>query len=195
MKITVSLLILTLLSFEIFSQNAKVDESKTRIVNVLSSKGEVIHKEVEDFFEIKSSSIEYIQFRKLKVTSLKSNIKTFGLYVNSAEFRPGGGSRDGYTFIDQNEIIGLYDFLNLVIEKSKKTENNYTEYIFNTNDFQVSLFNSKVDPKKTFAKEEPTYNYWGLMFKVGNISTSSFMVKNVNDIVPLIDKLKELKFE
>jgi hypothetical protein len=195
MKITLSLLILIFLNFDSFSQNTKVDELKTRIENVLSSKGEVIHKEYEDFFEIKPSVIDYIEFRKLKVTSLKSNIKTFGLYVNSSEFRPGGISRSGYTFIDQNEIVGLHDFLNLALEKSKKIETNYTEYIFNTNDFQVSIFNSKIDLKRTFPKEELTYNYWVLSFKVGNISPSSFMVKNLNDIIPLVEKLRELKFE
>jgi hypothetical protein len=195
MKSVLVILFLIFLSFDSFSQTTKENGLKTKIENVLSSKGEVIHKEYEDFFEIKPSVIDFIEFRKLKVTSLKSNTKTFGLYVFGSEFRPGGISRDGYTFIDQNEIVGLYDFLNLALEKVKKVETNYTEYIFNTNDFQVSIYNSKTDPKRTFPKEEQTYNYWVLSFKVGDISPFRFTVKNINDIIPLVEKLKELKFE
>ncbi|RXK48254.1 hypothetical protein [Aquirufa rosea] len=195
MKNLFSTFLLTLISFYTFSQNEKNSDLKTKIENILSSKGEVIHKEYEDFFEIKPSNIEYIEFKKLKVTSLKSNLKTYGLYIYGMEFRTNGLSRDGYTFIDQNEIVGLYDFLNFVLEKVKKVETNYTEYVLNTNDLQVSLFNSKVDPKRTFPKEELSYNYWILTFNVGNINSFRFKVKNINDIIPLVEKLKELKFE
>lgn len=193
MKKIIILFTISFLSFEGYTQTEK--QTKSKIENVLNSKGEVIFKEYEDLFELKPSFSEYIQFKKLKVVSLKSNQKTFGLYINGNEFRPNGLSRDGYTFIDQNEIVGLIDFLNFVIEKTKTTELKQSEYIFNTNDFDVSLYNSKFDPRKTFPKEEPSYNYWLLTFKVGQISPFRFTVKNTEDILPLIEKLKGLSFE
>lgn len=195
MKVSILLLLLTTISFVGFTQSEKSITPKSKLESVLNSKGEIIFKEYEELFELKPSFSEFIQFKKLKVVSIKSNIKTFGLYINGNEFRPNGLSRDGYTFIDQNEIVGLIEFLTFVLDKTKNIESKQTEYIFSTNDFDVSLYNSKFDPRKTFPKEEPSYNYWLLTFKVGQISPFRFTVKNIEDIQPLIEKLKGLTFE
>jgi hypothetical protein len=190
MKSILLLLLLSLVSLDTFSQDSN---PKTKIESILVSKGEVIQKEYEDLYEFKSTLGEYINFRKIKIVSLKSNSKVYGLFVKILDYE--SIPREGYTFLDQNEIIGLIDYLNFVLEKVKTIESKQTEYLFNSNDFQVVLFNSKVDPKKTFPKEEQTYNYWVLNFNVNKIGKSQHVIKNITEIIPLIEKLKELKFE
>jgi hypothetical protein len=104
-------------------------------------------------------------------------------------------SQSGSCYIDDNKLLGLIEFLELVNDKVKNKEINQVEYIFNLENLKVTLFNSKRNLNKIYVKDEEEFNYWNLSIDVGRIRSAEFKLKNLEEISNIITKLKEVDFK
>ena len=189
--------LLILLPFYSFSQTVDNPvKPNTKIENFLKEEGLVLKKDFYDVVKI-GTAFDYVEFKKLVVTDLKSNIQSKGIYMYAYKSSTSTSiSQSGSCYIDDNKVLGLIEFLELANEKYKVKASNQVEYNFNLDNLKVSLYNSKNNFNKMFiGRAEEDFNYWYLSFEVGRIRSADIRLQNLEDINLIITKLKEVDFK
>ena len=113
-----------------------------------------------------------------------------GIYL-SVSFNINAKSPQFYSYIDEEEIKGVINFLELIIEKSKSTESSAVEYVYNTKNIQISMMNFYKDWD---SKEEIKLKEWKYMFLLNELPNNEFRWYTLEKIIELKNSLNELKF-
>ena len=178
----------------LYSQNINnTEKPNTKIEKLLKEEGLVLKKDFFDIIKINTYP-DKLEFSKMVITDLKLKTQTKGVYIY-AFVQSTTLSQSGSCYIDDNKLLGLIEFLELVNDKVKNKEINQVEYIFNLENLKVTLFNSKRNLNKIYVKDEEEFNYWNLSIDVGRIRSAEFKLKNLEEISNIITKLKEVDFK
>lgn len=169
----ITLLIITSINSS-FCQESNSDINKFRYT-VLDSDS----KEFNSFFSLKSSEIK---FKLIELKNLISNSTLYGVEVNlnTSEVKHAGSSiafanvgrlwgvsssaiynniqKDGYIFLNKNDMSSILDFLNEIIRFSNQAQDKFTLYKISVREkFQIGML---FDPKTNSG------NKWEFVFEI-----------------------------
>ena len=168
-----------------------IPKEKTYIEEFVNSKGKQIRKDISIIYKQKESSgSSNFDFLKIIATDIISSKKMNGIYL-SVSFNINAKSPQFYSYIDEDEIKGVINFLELIIEKSKSTESSAVEYVYNTKNIQISMMNFYKDWD---SKEEIKLKEWKYMFLLNELPNNEFRWYTLEKIIELKNSLNELKF-
>lgn len=168
-----------------------IPKEKTNIEEFVNSKGKQIRKDISIIYKQKESSgSSNFDFLKIVATDIISSKKMNGIYL-SVSFNINAKSPQFYSYIDEDEIKGVINFLELIIEKSKSTESSAVEYVYNTKNIQISMMNFYKDWD---SKEEIKIKEWKYMFLLNELPNNEFRWYTLEKIIELKNSLNELKF-
>ena len=168
-----------------------IPKEKTNIEEFVNSKGKQIRKDVSIIYKQKESSgNSNFDFLKIVATDILSSKKMNGIYL-SVTLGINAKSPQFYSYIDEDEIKGVINFLELIIEKSKSTESSAVEYVYNTKNIQISMMNFYKDWD---SKEEIKIKEWKYMFLLNELPNNEFRWYTLEKIIELKNSLNELKF-
>ena len=168
-----------------------IPKEKTNIEEFVNSKGKQIRKDISIIYKQKESSgNSNFDFLKIVATDILSSKKMNGIYL-SVSFNINAKSPQFYSYIDEEEIKGVINFLELIIEKSKSTESSAVEYVYNTKNIQISMMNFYKDWD---SKEEIKIKEWKYMFLLNELPNNEFRWYTLEKIIELKNSLNELKF-
>lgn len=168
-----------------------IPKEKTNIEEFVNSKGKQIRKDISIIYKQKESSgNSNFDFLKIVATDIISSKKMNGIYL-SVSFNINAKSPQFYSYIDEEEIKGVINFLELIIEKSKSTESSAVEYVYNTKNIQISMMNFYKDWD---SKEEIKIKEWKYMFLLNELPNNEFRWYTLEKIIELKNSLNELKF-
>ena len=168
-----------------------IPKEKTYIEEFVNSKGKQIRKDISIIYKQKESSgSSNFDFLKIVATDIISSKKMNGIYL-SVSFNINAKSPQFYSYIDEDEIKGVINFLELIIEKSKSTESSAVEYVYNTKNIQISMMNFYKDWD---SKEEIKLKEWKYMFLLNELPNNEFRWYTLEKIIELKNSLNELKF-
>lgn len=168
-----------------------IPKEKTNIEEFVNSKGKQIRKDISIIYKQKESSgSSNFDFLKIVATDIISSKKMNGIYL-SVSFNLNAKSPQFYSYIDEDEIKGVINFLELIIEKSKSTESSAVEYVYNTKNIQISMMNFYKDWD---SKEEIKIKEWKYMFLLNELPNNEFRWYTLEKIIELKNSLNELKF-
>jgi len=168
-----------------------IPKEKTYIEEFVNSKGKQIRKDISIIYKQKESSgSSNFDFLKIVATDIISSKKMNGIYL-SVSFNINAKSPQFYSYIDEEEIKGVINFLELIIEKSKSTESSAVEYVYNTKNIQISMMNFYKDWD---SKEEIKLKEWKYMFLLNELPNNEFRWYTLEKIIELKNSLNELKF-
>ena len=168
-----------------------IPKEKTNIEEFVNSKGKQIRKDISIIYKQKESSgNSNFDFLKIVATDILSSKKMNGIYL-SVSFNINAKSPQFYSYIDEDEIKGIIDFLELIIEKSKSNESSAVEYVYNTKNIQISMMNFYKDWD---SKEEIKIKEWKYMFLLNELPNNEFRWYTLEKIIELKNSLNELKF-
>jgi len=168
-----------------------IPKEKTNIEEFVNSKGKQIRKDISIIYKQKESSgSSNFDFLKIVATDIISSKKMNGIYL-SVSFNINAKSPQFYSYIDEEEIKGVINFLELIIEKSKSTESSAVEYVYNTKNIQISMMNFYKDWD---SKEEIKLKEWKYMFLLNELPNNEFRWYTLEKIIELKNSLNELKF-
>lgn len=168
-----------------------IPKEKTNIEEFVNSKGKQIRKDISIIYKQKESSgSSNFDFLKIVATDILSSKKMNGIYL-SVSFNINAKSPQFYSYIDEDEIKGIIDFLELIIEKSKSNESSAVEYVYNTKNIQISMMNFYKDWD---SKEEIKIKEWKYIFLLNELPNNEFRWYTLEKIIELKNSLNELKF-
>ena len=168
-----------------------IPKEKTNIEEFVNSKGKQIRKDISIIYKQKESSgSSNFDFLKIVATDIISSKKMNGIYL-SVSFNINAKSPQFYSYIDEEEIKGVINFLELIIEKSKSTESSAVEYVYNTKNIQISMMNFYKDWDN---KEEIKIKEWKYIFLLNELPNNEFRWYTLEKIIELKNSLNELKF-
>jgi hypothetical protein len=168
-----------------------IPKEKTNIEEFVNSKGKQIRKDISIIYKQKESSgSSNFDFLKIVATDILSSKKMNGIYL-SVSFNINAKSPQFYSYIDEDEIKGIIDFLELIIEKSKSNESSAVEYVYNTKNIQISMMNFYKDWDN---KEEIKIKEWKYIFLLNELPNNEFRWYTLEKIIELKNSLNELKF-
>ena len=164
---------------------------KTNIEDFVNSIGRKIKKEITIVYQQNDGyAISNFDFLKIIATDIVSNKKMNGIYI-SCYINQNAKSPQLYSYIDEDEIKGVVDFLNLIIEESKTNENSAAvEYLYTTKNIKISMANSN----RSWENKGIKLRNWKFIFELNEFPNSEFPYYSIEKIVQLKDALIELKF-
>ena len=171
-----------------------IPNTKTNIEQFINSPGSIIKNEISILFKQNNlgmlGAASNFDFLKIVSTDLKNGKKINGILINcfiNRDYHSPGL----YAYIDEDEIKGITDYLNFIIEKYNSTEKNKIEYLYKTKNIQFNLTNTGVE----WDYSNPIrITDWKFIFSLGNSNEFVFDGYNSKRIVKLRDELVNLKF-
>lgn len=172
--------------FSISQDTTLKKEATTNLEKINLKIGAILKKQYFDVYDYSAKgffSTGNFKIKILKIYDAASAIQTSGLYISTIDVGTRYIASKSYTgYIDSDEVDALLSFLEFLETNDSKTEETYTEYIFNSKGVQFYSYWGQNQNKKW------QWNYGIKVDKFYEASSIPIEIKNISEIK---NKIKE----